>query len=780
MSSRNKDFIHSAHWGSFIAEVRDDRLVGVRPFHADPAPAPLIASMPNAVHAASRIDRPYVRRGWLHGDRKGGAYRGGEPFVPVDWDTATRIVADELGRVRDQYGPAAIFGGSNGWSSAGRFHHAKSQLQRMLGAIGGYTGGLTNYSYGAGMTLMPHLVGNNEPIEGPVADWRAIGQHAKQMLCFGGIAIQNGQIIAGGGGRHETRMWLREAGKSGLRFIHVSPMRGETIEGLSTKWIPIRPNTDAALMLAMAHVLIDDNLIDRKFLNRCTVGFKRLRQEVIGRDRSPVWAERITGIPAATIVRLARSCAQLPTMLTANWSLQRAEYGEQPYFALVALAALLGQIGQPGLGFSFGHGSMGGMGAPRFRIRPVELPPITNPANSYIPVARIADMLENPGQPYDYNGQSSTYPHIRLIQWAGGNPFHHHQDLNRFLRAWSRVETIVAHEPWWTPLARHADIVLPATTTLERNDIASSSRDRFIIAMKQAIPPQGKARNDFDILADIAEHLGARDAFTEKRDERQWLTLLYENCRAAAVKSQIALPSFEEFWERGEVEIPMPDEMFVPFDDFVRNPALHRLNTPSGKIELFSQTIASFGYPDCPGHPTWIEPREYLAATLAERYPLHLLSAAPATRLHGQLDQSDLSQASKIKGREPITMHADDAAARGLTEGDVVRVFNDRGACLAGLRTRVDMLRGVVLLATGAWFDPLVPGSPGSLCVHGNPNVLTNDVGTSRLGQCSSAQSCLVEIELWKGELPPIKVHAPPPIADEAPPQVGGEIPRSP
>src|SRR5947207_894129 len=137
MSSRNKDFIHSAHWGSFIAEVRHERLVGVRPFHADPAPAPLIASIPNAVHAASRIDRPHIRRGWLRGDRKGGTYRGGEPFVPVDWDTATRIVAEELERVREQYGAAAIFGGSNGWSSAGRFHHAKSQLQRMLSSIGG-------------------------------------------------------------------------------------------------------------------------------------------------------------------------------------------------------------------------------------------------------------------------------------------------------------------------------------------------------------------------------------------------------------------------------------------------------------------------------------------------------------------------------------------------------------------------------------------------------------------------------------------------------------------
>lgn len=404
------------------------------------------------------------------------------------------------------------------------------------------------------------------------------------------------------------------------------------------------------------------------------------------------------------------------------------------------------------------------MGNPRLRIASAGMSAIPNPANSVIPSGRLTDMLEKPGQEYDYNGARKVYPDIRMICWAGGNPFHHHQDLNRLLRAWARTETIVVQEPWWTPVARHADIVLPATTTLERNDIASSVRDRYLLAMHQAVPKQGQARDDFAIGADIAEELGVREKFTEQRDEAAWLRVLYAKVRTAAAAHGRDLPGFEAFWERGHAEIRVPDEPFTPFADFVRDPDAAPLATPSGRIEIYSETIAAFGYEDCPGHPVWMRPREYLGSALTARYPLHLLSAQPASRLHSQLDQARVAQASKISGREPMWMHPDDAAARGLTEGDVARVFNDRGACLAGIRLTTDLLPGVVMLPTGAWFDPEHPGAAGGLCVHGNPNVLTQDVGTSKLGQGQVAQSCLVEVARWNGPLPAVKVFTLPAI----------------
>lgn len=754
---------HASHWGAFDAIVRDNRIVDVRPFATDPDPSPIIYGTAAAVHAANRIDQPYVRKGWLNGDRSGGTIRGSEPFVPLTWEQATRLVADELTRVRTTHGAASVFGGSYGWSSAGRFHHAQSQIQRMLAATGGFTNHTTSYSHGAAQILLPHIVGDFECAVGPVADWRAIGQHAKLMLCFGGIPLRNGQVINGGGALHEMGHWLRNAAQAGVRLVNISPQRADMADDIACEWLPIRPGTDTALMLAMAYVLITENRIDHPFLNRCTVGIDQLAAYVRGATdatpKTPDWAATLTGIPAATIAKLAQDCAASPTMLTACWSLQRAEHGEQPYWMLVALAAMLGGIGKPGTGFGFGFGSSNGMGTPRTRLPSAGMIELSNPASSAIPVARITDMLENPGADYDFNGKHMRYPDARMVYWAGGNPFHHHQDLNRFARAWARVETIVVHEPWWTATARNADIVLPATTTLERDDIASSSRDRSILAMKQAVPPQAQARNDFDICADIADLLGQRDRFTEQRDTNAWLRHLYDRWRTNCARLGVTVPDFAAFWAQGSVEVPAPESHFVPYADFVHDPAAHRLNTPTGRIELFSETIANFGYADCPGHPTWFAPSEYLGATRARQYPVHLLTVQPATRLHSQWDHVGVSQAGKIAGREPLIMHEDDAADRGIAEGDVVRVFNDRGACLAGVRLTHDMLRSVAVLATGAWLD-----NQGGTCVHGNPNVLTQDIGTSRLAQCSAAQSCLVQIELFVGEPPPVRAHELPSI----------------
>ena len=767
---------HASHWGAFTAEVHNGRIVAAHPFAQDPDPSPILRGTADAVHAANRIDRPYARKGWLDGDRAGGTLRGDEPFVALDWDTATRLVADELRRVRETHGAASVFGGSYGWSSAGRFHHAKTQVQRMLAATGGFTTSLTSYSHGAAQVLLPHVMGDIACVVGPVTDWRAICAGAKLMLCFGGMALRNGQIQNGGGGVHEMGLWLRRAAAAGVRLVNVSPLRADMPDAVPAEWIPIRPGTDTALMLAIAHVLITEARVDQAFLDRCTTGFDRVRGYVLGEAdavaKTPDWAAASTGVPAARIVALARDCAAAPSMLTACWSLQRAEHGEQPFWMLVALAAMLGGIGKPGTGFGFGYGSIAGMGTPRADVASVGLSALPNPAASFIPVARITEMLENPGGEYDFNGRRMRFPDVRLIYWGGGNPYHHHQDLNRFQRAWARAETIVVHEPWWTAAARRADLVLPATTTLERDDIASSSRDRFVLAMKQAVPPQGQARNDFDICADIADALGERARFTEQRDAGAWLRHLYDRWRMACARDGVDAPDFETFWAEGHVEIPASDAPFVPYAAFAGDPAAHRLNTPSGRIELFSETIDGFGYDDCPGHPVWLPPREYLGAERAARFPLHLLTAQPASRLHSQFDHVGVSAESKISGREPLTMHADDAAERGIAAGDVVRVFNDRGACLAGVRLSRDMLRGVAVLATGAWLDQsggqgggVGDGQVDAMCVHGNPNVLTQDVGTSKLGQGPSAQSCLVEVAPWREALPPVRAHLVPVIA---------------
>jgi len=257
--------------------------------------------------------------------------------------------------------------------------------------------------------------------------------------------------------------------------------------------------------------------------------------------------------------------------------------------------------------------------------------------------------------------------------------------------------------------------------------------------------------------------MGDRQQWDEGLSSDQWLEQLYEQTRDNAAVNGHQLPDFDTFWRQGYLPLPAAGEANPAYSEFIEDPINDPLPTPSGKFQIFSDTIHGFKYDDCPGHPTWMEPAEWLGNARPDQ--LHLISNQPATRLHSQLDFGRTSVDSKIADREPLRIHPDDAAARGLRDGDVARLFNSRGACLAGVIISDKMLPGVVQLATGAWYDPQQPGIVGTLDVHGNPNLLTLDKGTSRLAQGPSAQTTLVEIEKWPGEVPPITVFSPPPFA---------------
>ena len=761
---------HSSHWGAFSARVQDGKLTGVDAFAADPEPSPLLASIPDGLTADCRVRQPSVRRGWLDAGPAGRRpdLRGADEFVEVPWGDAIALVAGELRRVKEEHGNAAIFGGSYGWSSAGRFHHAKTQLARFLNCHGGYTDQLHNYSFAAALALLPHVVGTASVVGGEVTSWSALAGSTELWIAFGGLPAKNTQVEPGGIGAHGSGGWLRRMHASGTRFVSISPIRDDVPDELGADWLPLRPGSDTALMLGIAHTLADRGWHDTEFLSRYCVGYDRFERYLLGtadgQPKSAAWAAPITGLTAGAIESLAARMASRRTFITATWSLQRAEHGEQPYWMTIVLAAMLGQIGLRGGGFGFGFGNTAGIGTARLPFPAPSLPAGRNPTGSWIPVARMADLLLDPGGEYDFNGERRQYPDIRLVYWAGGNPFHHHQDLSRLVRAWRRPETIIVHEPWWTASARHADIVLPATTTLERNDIGAGSRDRWLMAMKQAVPPQDGARNDFDIFADLAAALGFGDAFTLGRTELDWVRALYEGTCDRARMAGIELPGFDEFWAAGGTEIPYERE-FVLFADFRADPRAHPLRTPSGRIEIVSETIAGFGYADCPGHPCWLPPDEWAGGDRAARYPLHLLSNQPKSRLHGQLDMGRVSLATKVHGREPCRINPADAAARGIGDGDVVLVANDRGRCLAGAVVTDAVRPGVVQMSTGAWYDPLDPADPDSVDKHGNPNVLTQDRGTSRLGQGPSAQSALVEVSRFDGPVPPITAFSQPAVA---------------
>ena len=760
------DFLpHSSHWGAFAAKWQEGRLTVV-PDPRDPDPNELLQNFPEALRHPVRIAHPMVRRGWLEEGPGPDSRRGRDEFVRLAWDQALDLLAGELARVRDAHGPGAVFGGSYGWASAGRFHHAQSQVHRFLNmSLGGYVRSVNSYSAGASAVILPYILGPSEAVNRRNITWEQVIDHTDVVLAFGGMALKNSMVASCGISRHIERDSMRKAQQRGGAFILVSPIRDDLPAEAGAEWLPIKPGTDTALMLGIAHSLVVEDLHDRAFLDRYCVGWPVFEDYLLGRSdgqpKDATWAAGISGVAAAEIAALAHRLAGKRSLITVAHSLQRAEHGEQPVWMAAVLAAMLGQIGLPGGGYNYALGALAHYGRRNNTVQATALPQGKNGVSDFIPVARISDMLLNPGAPFDYNGQRLTYPDIRLVYWAGGNPFHHHQDLNRLRKAISKVDTLVVHEIAWTATARHADIVLPCTMTLEREDIGASPTDPLMIAMHKVAEPYGEARDDYAIFSDLAERLGAAEAFTEGRSAEEWLRQLYGRTQEALAARGLPAPDFESFWKQGEIVLPQDEDDGGILRAFRQDPAANPLPTPSGKIEIFSETIAGFGYADCPGHPTWLPPSD---VPQSDR-PLQLVANQPSTRLHSQLDFGGHSRSMKRREREVMRIHPADAAARGIQDDDIVRLHNGRGSCLAAASVTEDVRPGVVQLSTGAWYDPDDPSEENPLCVHGNPNVLTRDVGTSALAQGCTGQLTCVQVERFEGNLPPIRAFTPPELA---------------
>ncbi|MBN8290658.1 molybdopterin-dependent oxidoreductase [Rhodobacter sp. NTK016B] len=751
------------HWGHFRVSADASGIRDVQPYEGDDNPSCYGASLADGFDTSVRIAQPMVRKGWLETRDGTGRSKGQGPFVPVSWDTALDLVAGELERVRSTMGNEAIYGGSYGWASAGRFHHAQSQVHRFLNGIGGYVSSRNSYSAAAAEVIVPHVLGLS-PYTVIEPSYEEILAHGSLMVAFGGVCPHNNQVVPGGVLRHNDRALLSQFRERGIELVNISPMRQDVPAYMDQTWVPIRPGTDVALMMGIAHELITHDLCDQTFLNSHTVGFDDLAAYITGKAdgcvRDADWAAALCGVEAGQIRALARKMVGRRTVIALSLSMQRAEFGEQPYFMGIALAAMLGQIGLPGggVGLSWGNNGRGLFGTRRVNFSWGKLPQGSNPVEAFIPVARIADMLANPGAPFDYDGQRYQYPDIRLVYWAGGNPYHHHQDLAKLERAWERPETIIVQDSVWTASARRADIVLPATTFLEREDVVCGL-GQSVSFSAQAAAPYAQARDDYAIFSDLARRMGTHDAFTEGRDSATWIRHIYQQSRDNAAAAGIQLPDFETLRTLEVVDVTdqLPRSTH-PLEEFHNDPLGAPLGTPSGRIELSSERLASFGYDDCPRHPVWLERKEWLGAPLAYRFPLHLLSPQPQNRLHSQFDFGRASRDAKIEGREVMIMSCTDATQRGLTDGDIARVYNDRGETFVGVRVTDALMQGVVQLPTGAWYDPDEDG----IDRHGNPNVLCADRPTSRLAMGPTAQSCLVQVDKHTGPLPEIRVFTPP------------------
>ncbi|MCW8970420.1 MAG: molybdopterin-dependent oxidoreductase, partial [Rhodospirillales bacterium] len=581
------EVLTGSHWGAFRATVKGGRWTAVAPWEGDPHPSPQIEGVMDSVYSPSRIKYPMVRKAYLEkGPGAAVDQRGNNEFVRVSWDKALDLVVGELKRVKDKYGQAGTFAGSYGWKSSGRLHNCQSLLRRALnvGMGGAFVNSSGDYSTGASQITMPHVMGTLEVYEQQTA-WPVVVESTDLLVFWGADPVKTGQIgwtIAD----HDSYPYLKAFKDTGKKVICIDPIRTDTAKFFGAEWIPVRPHTDTALMLGMAHTLYTEGLHDQAFLDDYTFGFDKFLPYLLGKSdgvpKSAEWAAGICEIAPDKIKELARAFRKSRTMLASGWSIQRQHHGEQSHWMLVTLASMIGQIGLPGGGFGLSYHYASG-GAPSANS-PV-LPGITDGGKAVegaawltqagaasIPVSRIVDMLENPGGEFDFNGKREKYPAVKMAYWTGGNPFAHHQDRNRMIKAWQSLETVVVQDFQWTATARFADIVLPATTSYERNDIdhIGDYSMKAILAMKKVVDPVFEARNDYDIFAEIADRLGQKQAFTEGKSEMDWIRSFYAEAVKQGQAKNIEVPDFDAFWKKGVVVFPITDaaKKFVRYEAY--------------------------------------------------------------------------------------------------------------------------------------------------------------------------------------------------------------------
>ena len=760
--------------GILLAEVKEGKLVSTTNALPQTVVNHLQSTGPSQVHTQARIKHPMVRKGYLANPLQPEGIRGKDEYVQVSWAQAYQLVHEQHQRIRQQYGAEAVFAGSYGWHSSGVLHDARTLLQRYMELAGGYTGSLGDYSTGAAQIIMPHVVGSIEVYEQQTA-YPVVLEHSDVIVLWGMNPI-NTLEIAWTAADGQGLEFFHQLKKSGKTVIAIDPIRSETIDffGEHAQWIAPHPMTDVALAMGIAHTLVKNNQHDQAFIEKYTHGFDKFNDYLLGNSdgvvKDAAWAAEISGVSAKQIEVLADIFSKNRTMIMAGWGIQRQQYGEQPHWMITTLAAMLGQIGLPGGGFGFSyHYSNGGNPARDAGILPSISSKIGTTSDTggrssswlengqgvvnALPVARITEALENPGKTYPHNGRMLTFPDIKMVWWCGGGNFTHHQDTNRLVKAWQDLELSVVSEIYWTAAAKHADIVLPITTSFERNDLtmAGDYSNQYLAPMKQVIEPQGEAKSDFEVFADLSELLfeGGSAVYREGRDEMEWLNHFYNIAQASGRQARVPMPNFTYFWQQNQpIEMKWNEKnaQFVRFADFREDPILNPLGTPSGKIEIFSNTIASYNLPDCPPHPTWMEPDEYRGNAAPDE--LQLMTAHSAYRLHSQFNYADLRKEYAIANKEPILINTQDAQKFGITSGDIVRVYNQRGQVLAGAEVTAGIKQGSVCIHEGAWpdFDPKL-----GICRNGGPNVLTLDIPSSRLSNGCAANSALVKVEKWTG-----------------------------
>ncbi|MCR9601551.1 trimethylamine-N-oxide reductase TorA [Vibrio alginolyticus] len=769
--------VTGSHWGAFRAHIYAGKVQEIKPLELDKNPTEMLNGIKGIIYSPSRVRYPMVRLDWLKKHKYSADTRGNNRFIRVTWDEALDLFYRELERIQKDYGPWALHAGQTGWNQTGSFNNCTAHMQRAVGMHGNFITKVGDYSTGAGQTIMPYVLGSTE-VYAQGTSWSEILENSDNIVLWANDPVKNLQV-GWNCETHESFKYLAQlkekVAKGEINVLSVDPVKNKTQRYLENDHLYINPLTDVAFMLAVAHVLYNEDLYDKKFIDTYCLGFEEFIQYVQGKtkdkvEKTPEWAAAICGVKADKIREFARMLVSGRTQILMGWCIQRQEHGEQPYWAAAVVAAMVGQIGLPGGGISYGHhyssigvpstGFAGPGGFPRNLDQGMKPKWDNNDFNGYsrtIPVARWIDCLLEPGKEINYNGGKVKLPDFKMMVISGCNPWHHHQDRNRMKKAFRKLQTVVTIEFAWTATCRFSDIVLPACTQWERNDIDvyGSYSNKGLIAMHRLVDPLFQSKPDFQIMSELTQRFGRREEYTRGMSEMEWIESLYNDCKKAN-EGKFEMPEFNEFWEKSVLDFG-EGKPWVRHADFRKDPELNPLGTPSGFIEITSRKIGRYGYEHCQEHPMWFEKSERShGGPGSDKYPFWLQSCHPDKRLHSQMCESEEFRATyAVQGREPVYINPADAKAKGIKDGDLVRVFNGRGQLLAGAVLTDSYPSGVIRIEEGAWYGPLNE-KEGAICTYGDPNTLTQDIGSSELAQATSANTCIVDFEKFTGKVPPV------------------------
>ena len=651
--------------------------------------------------------------------------RGEGKFDRISWDQAIGEVAGAIERVRKTYGNGALFVpyGTGSYSQT----NGRQVAQRLLNLCGGSLGSYNNYSWACMAAATSTVYGTNT-----TGNQRQDWVNARYILMWG----WNPSEMRDG---TNTEVFLRRAREKGARIVCIDPRMSPSAVALADEWIPIRPGTDVAMMSAMAHVMITGSLFDAEFVRTHCVGFdstqmpagaesaESYKDYILGvRDgvpKTPVWAERITGIHRDVIARIAREYATMkPGVLYQGYGMQRRAYGEQVVRAGCVLPAITGNVGIPG-GWAGGMGLQSPSGGPLWNVFPTG----SNPVKASIPTFLWTEAVvrgTSLGPEHGLRGATKLETGIRLIYSVASNiAINQHANINRtagILQDEKLVEHLIVQDNFLTPTARYADIVLPACTQFETWGVEDGWKyGDEVFLMPKIVEPPGEARSDYRICADIADRLGAGREFTEGRTERDWVGWSIDQLRQERYPDLPTLAEFETS-NKGVHARPVTAPA-IAFADFRSDPKAHPLATPSGKIEIFSGPLHALNRPaEIPAVPKYIQEWESPFGPEAKRFPLQVIGHHTFARAHSTFEGVGWLENAF---RHRVFINPVDAAARGLASGDLVRVFNARGEIRLPCSVTVRIMPGVVAVPQGAWFTPDAQG----VDVRGSVNVLTSE-----------------------------------------------------